>query len=86
MTLKITGVEVKDRILTFEMRVIRGLYYPTPTKGYTNILTLYVTQFFMEFLKLAEVRGIFIIKNDTLCVKFLYEKNAISVMFIYAKR
>ena len=34
MTLKITEVEVRDHLLTFEMRVIRGLYYPTPTKGY----------------------------------------------------
>ena len=35
MTLKITEVEVKDNLLTFEMRVLRGLYYPTPTKRYT---------------------------------------------------
>ena len=36
MTLKITEVEVKDNILAFEMRVIRGLYYATPTKVYTK--------------------------------------------------
>ena len=34
MTLKITEVEVKDNLLTFEIRVVRGIYYPTPTKRY----------------------------------------------------
>ena len=34
ITLKIPEVEVKDDLLKFEMRVVRGLYYPTPTKGY----------------------------------------------------
>ena len=33
MTLKRTEVEFKDNLLTFEMGVVRGLYYPTPTKG-----------------------------------------------------
>ena len=42
MALKITEVEVKDHVLAFEMRVVRGLYYPTPTKGYTKSLTLCV--------------------------------------------
>ena len=32
-TLKITEVEDKDYLLTFEMRVVRGIYDPTPTKG-----------------------------------------------------
>ena len=34
MTLKITEVEVKHHLLEFETRVVRGLYYPTPIKGY----------------------------------------------------
>ena len=34
MTLKITEVEVKHHLLAFEMRVVRGLYYPKPIKGY----------------------------------------------------
>ena len=34
MTLKITEVEVKHHLLAFETRVVRGLYYPTPIKGY----------------------------------------------------
>ena len=36
MTLKITEVEVKDHLLESEIRVIRGLYYPTPIQGYTQ--------------------------------------------------
>ena len=34
MTLKITEVEVKHHLLAFKTRVVRGLYYPTPIKGY----------------------------------------------------
>ena len=36
MTLKITEVEGKHHLLAFEMRVVRGIYYPTPIKGYTK--------------------------------------------------
>ena len=32
-TLKITEVEGKYHLLTFEMRVVRGKYYTTPTEG-----------------------------------------------------
>ena len=37
MTLKITEVEAKHHLLAFEMRVVRGLYYPTHIKGYINV-------------------------------------------------
>ena len=36
MTLKITEVKVEHHLLAFEMRVVRGLYYPTPIKVYKN--------------------------------------------------
>ena len=41
MTFKITEVEVKDHLLEFEMRVVRGLYYPTPTKGLKRLAKIY---------------------------------------------
>ena len=42
---------------------------------YTEILTLCVTQFFLEILKLAERGGHFYKKNNALCVEFLFAKN-----------
>ena len=66
---------------------------------YTKIRTVCVTQFFMEFLKLAEGGGIFKYnkksfyvtflypKNNALCVTFLNTKSLIlSVTFLYPKK
>ena len=51
---------------------------------YTKILTLCVTQVFMEFLKLAEGGGGVILKNNALCVKPLYlKKNVWLHLYIY---
>ena len=51
---------------------------------YTKRLTLCVTQIFMEFLKLAEVGGIFIQKKNALCFTFIYIKNnALWFTFLY---
>ena len=48
--------------------------------------TLYVTRFFIEFLKLVEGGGIFICKKNSLCVTFLYRKNnALCIKFFTQK-
>ena len=53
---------------------------------YTKIWTLCVTQFFIEFLKLAEEGSIFICKKQCTLRYILYVKNnALSVTFLYLK-
>ena len=64
---------------------------------YTKILTLCVTRFLMEFLKLAEGGGglypkknvlcftFLYAKNNTLCDTFLYKIQTLCVTFSYAK-
>ena len=49
----------------------------------TKSLTLCVTYFFMEFLKLAEGRRNFFMQKNALWVKFYMQKNALCVAFLY---
>ena len=50
---------------------------------YTKSLIIWITQFFLEFLKLAEGgETFFYAEINALCVTFLYAKNALWVTFI----
>ena len=53
---------------------------------YTKIRTLCVTQFFIEFLKLAEEGGTSLkLKTIHFALHFYLQKNALCVMFLYLK-
>ena len=53
---------------------------------YTKIITLYVTRFFIEVMKLAEGGGGFNAKMNALCATFYFAKNnALCVMFLYTE-
>ena len=53
---------------------------------YTKILTLCVTQFFINFLKLEKGRGHLYKQKNALRVKFLFAKNnALSGTFLYTQ-
>ena len=54
---------------------------------YTRSLTLCITQFCMEFLKLAEGGSSLYAKNNAFCVTFLYKKiQTLCVIFLYTKQ
>ena len=80
MTFKITEVEVKHHLLAFEMRVVRGLYYPTHIKGYiqkaktiANRLYIYTKRDTL-CKKQDNLRYVFIQKNpDSLRYEILHE-------------
>ena len=77
MTLKINEVEVKHHLLAFEMRVVRGQYYPTPIKGYKNVLQKYwflcMNDNYNDFHKSKENAHVFIYTKTIFFAKtFLY--------------
>ena len=67
---------------------LRYIYVPLMIRIYAKILTLYVTRFFMEFLKLAEWGGIFIGKKQcTVRYVFIYKKpDILRYIFIRKKQ